>query len=236
MLMDIIEPPILIRMMENILTVMTANEDYLTRLDSEIGDADHGINMVRGFQLVHSRLKVLDNPDVEAILNTVGTSLMEGSGGSSGALYGIFFISGAQQLHGKRGIDKRNLALFFSAGYVAMVEMSGGTKPGEKTMIDALDPAVKSLNESAIDECLSLTIVLQRAVEAAKTGLENTIGLVATKGRAAYLGEMSRGHQDIGATTMYLIIRTMLDTLEGKVGVKVTRHGSNGAILEETFI
>ena len=105
---DIIEPPVLIRMMENILTVMTANEDYLTRLDSEIGDADHGINMVRGFQLVHSRLKVLDNPDVEAILNTVGTSLMEGSGGSSGALYGIFFISGAQQLHGKRGIDKRN--------------------------------------------------------------------------------------------------------------------------------
>jgi dihydroxyacetone kinase-like protein len=233
---DIIKPPTLIQMMDNILTVMTANEDYLTRLDAEIGDADHGINMVRGFQLVHQRLKGLDNPDVEAVLSTVGTSLMEGAGGSSGALYGTFFNQGAQLLHGKRKINKRDLALFFSAGYAAMVEMSGGTKPGEKTMIDALDPAVKSLNESARDDGLSLTIVLQRTVVAAKTGLESTIGLVATKGRSAYLGEMSRGHQDIGATTMYLIIRTMLDTLEGKVGVRVTRHGSNGAILEETYI
>ncbi|MCX6649827.1 MAG: dihydroxyacetone kinase subunit DhaL [Candidatus Bathyarchaeota archaeon] len=233
---NVIEPPILIRMMENILTVMTINEDYLTRLDSEIGDADHGINMVRGFQLVHQRLVGLDDPDVEAVLSTVGMSLMEGAGGSSGALYGMFFSQGAQQLHGKREIDRRDLALFFSTGYAAMVEISGGTKPGEKTMIDALDPAVKSLNESAGDDGLSMTIALQRAVEAAKTGLESTIGLVATKGRAAYLGKMSRGHQDIGATTMYLIIRTMLDTLEGKVGVKVTRHDSSGAILEETYI
>ena len=233
---DVIEPQILIRMMENILTVMTVNEDYLTRLDSEIGDADHGINMVRGFQLVHQRLRCLDNPDVETVLSTVGMSLMEGVGGSSGALYGMFFSQGALQLQGKRRIDRRDLALFFSAGYAAMVDMSGGTKPGEKTMIDALDPAVKSLNESARDDGLSLTTAFQRAVVAAKTGLESTIDLVATKGRAAYLGEMSRGHQDIGATTMYLIIRTMRDTFEGKVGVKVTRHASSGVILEETYI
>ena len=236
MLTDIIEPPTLIRMMENILTVMTVNEDYLTRLDSEIGDADHGINMVRGFQLVHQRLQSLEKPDVEVILSTVGTALMEGVGGSSGALYGIFFISGAQQLFGKREIGKRDLALFFSVGYAALVEMSGGTKPGEKTMIDALDPAVKSLNESRGDESLSMATVLERAVNATKIGLESTIGLVATKGRAAYLGEMSRDHQDIGATTMYLIIRTILDTLEGRVGVKVTKYGFNGAILEETYI
>jgi dihydroxyacetone kinase-like protein len=219
-------------MMDNILEVMMANEGYLTRLDAEIGDADHGINMVRGFTLVHERLSSLVDPDVEAILTTVGMALMEGAGGSSGALYGTFFAQGGQPLHGEKGIDKRNLALLFSSGYTAMQEMSGWTKPGEKTMIDALDPAVKSLNESAGDDRVTLGEALDRAVEARK-GMESTTGLMATKGRAAYLGVRSVGHQDIGATTTYLMLRTMLETFNGRTGVRVTSYGPDGTILEE---
>jgi dihydroxyacetone kinase-like protein len=114
-----------------------------------------------------------------------------------------------------------------------MQEMSGGTKPGEKTMIDALDPAVRSLNESAVDDRVTLGEALDMAVGAARRGMQSTIGLVATKGRAAYLGERSIDHQDIGATTTYLILRTMDDTFNGRSGVRVTRYGTNGMILEE---
>jgi dihydroxyacetone kinase-like protein len=233
---DQIDSVTLIRMMNNIFQVMMANEGYLTRLDADIGDADHGINMVRGFTLVHERLLILNDPDVEEILSTVGMALMEGAGGSSGALYGTFFVQAAQPLHKKKVIDKIDLSLIFSAGYTAMIEMSGGTKPGEKTMIDALDPAVKSLKESAYNEEVTLLGALKSAVAAARSGMESTIGLMAARGRAAYLGERSIGHQDIGATTMYLIIRTMLDTIEGRIGVRVAKYGSDGAILEETNI
>jgi dihydroxyacetone kinase-like protein len=230
---DQIDSTMLIRMMENILEVMMANEGYLTRLDAEIGDADHGINMVRGFRLVHERLSSLVDPDVGAIFSTVGMALMEGASGSSGVLYGTFFAQGGGPLHGKKGIDKRNLALLFSSGYAAMQEMSGGTKPGEKTMIDAFDPAVRSLNESASDDRVTLGGALDKAVSAARKGMESTIGLVATKGRAAYLGKRGVGHQDIGATTTYLILKTMLETFKGSTGVKVTKYGSDGMILEE---
>jgi dihydroxyacetone kinase-like protein len=233
-LIESIDSSTLIRMMDNILTVIEANEGYLTSLDAEIGDADHGINMVRGFRLVHERLSALSDPSVEEVLNIVGTAVMEGTAGSAGALYGMFFIGGGTSLHGQKVINKMALASVFSSGYAAMIEMSGGTKPGEKTMIDALDPAVKSLNESAGDASVTLTGALGRAVAAAKRGLESTINLVATKGRAAYLGERSRGHQDIGATTMYLIIRTMCDTLEGRIGVRVVKYALSGAIVEET--
>jgi phosphoenolpyruvate---glycerone phosphotransferase subunit DhaL len=232
-LIDCIDSSTLIRMMDNVLLVMEANEGYLTDLDAEIGDADHGVNMVRGFRLVHDRLHALSDPGVEEVLNTVGMAVIEGVAGSSGVLYGMFFTQGGASLQGRKVIDKSALASFFSSGYSAIVDVSGGTRPGEKTMIDALDPAVKSLNESAGDVSATLTVALERAVEAARGGLERTIDLVATKGRAAYLGERSRGHQDIGATTMYLIIRTMCDTLEGGVGVKIVKHAMNGAILEE---
>ncbi len=233
-MVDAIDSSTLIRMMNNILKVIEANEDYLTSLDAEIGDADHGINMVRGFRLVHERVSALNDPSVEEVLNTVGMAVMEGAAGSAGALYGMFFTGGGASLQGRKNIDKVALASVFTSGYAAMLEMSGGTKPGEKTIIDALDPAVKSLNESVGDSSVNLIGALGRAVAAAKSGLESTIDLVATKGRAAYLGERSRGHQDIGATTMYLIIRTMCDTLEGRIGVKVVKYAQSGAIIAET--
>jgi len=233
-LIDAIDSKTLIRVMDNILAVIEANEGYLTNLDAEIGDADHGINMVRGFQLVHERLSALGDPSVSEIMSTAGMAIMEGAAGSAGALYGTFFMQGGAALEGKSIIDKEALASLFSVGYAAMVEMSGGTKPGEKTMIDALDPAVKSLNESANNPSITLSYALDGAVAAAKTGLASTIDLIATKGRAAYLGERSRGHQDIGATTMYLIMRTIRDTLRGETGVRITKHAPSGAILEET--
>jgi dihydroxyacetone kinase-like protein len=232
-LTETIDSKTLIRVMDNILAVMKANEGYLTSLDAEIGDADHGINMVRGFQLVHERLSALNDPSVSEVMSTAGMAIMEGAAGSAGVLYGTFFMQGGAVLEGESAIDKEALASLFSAGYAAMVEMSGGTKPGEKTMIDALDPAVEYLKESANNPSITLSHALDGAVAAAKTGLESTIDLIATKGRAAYLGERSKGHQDIGATTMYLIIRTIRDTLEGRIGVRVAKHAPNGAILIE---
>jgi len=226
----------LLKIMKNTLKVMEANEEYLTKLDAEIGDADHGINMVRGFKLVNERLSSLNNPDVGTILNTTGMALLETVGGAAGPLYGMLYIKGGESVQGKKEIDKKDLAMLLEAGLEGVQTIGGGTVPGEKTMVDALDPAVKVLKESAERGDESLVDVLEKAVKAAREGMQKTIPLIAKRGRASYLGERSIGHQDPGATSTYLILRTILDTLKGKIGVKVSKYGSDGAILEETYL
>ncbi len=233
---DVITVADLLKVMKNTLEVMKVNEMYLTHLDAEIGDTDHGINMIRGFNLANSRLSSLANPDVGAIMNTVGKALLEGAGGTAGALYGTLYLEASKQALGKMQIDKTDLAAMFEAGLMGVQRMGGGTVPGEKTMVDALAPAVNELKKMADHEDVSLGVVLARATEAAREGMNKTIQLVAKKGRARYFGQRSLGHQDIGATTTYLILRTLLDTLEGKIGIRITKYGSDGAILEEEYI
>lgn len=236
MLTDVITANLLLKIMKNTFEVMKANEKYLTRLDAEIGDADHGINMVRGFSLVNNRLSPLTNPDMGIILNTVGMALLETVGGAAGPLYGMLYIKGSQPVRGKTEINKKDLAALLEAGLIGVQTIGGGTVPGEKTMVDALDPAVKVLKESTNNDDITFMMALEKATEVAREGMKKTIPLIAKRGRASYLGERSIGHQDPGATSAYLILQTMLDALNGKVGLKVTKYGTDGAIIEEMYI
>jgi dihydroxyacetone kinase-like protein len=233
---DVITANLLLKIMKNTLEVMKANEKYLTRLDAEIGDADHGINMVRGFSLVNNRLSPLTNPDIGIILNTVGMALLETVGGAAGPLYGMLYIKGSQPVRGKTEINKKDLAALLEAGLIGVQTIGGGTIPGEKTMVDALDPAVKVLKESTNNDDITFMMALEKATEVAREGMKKTIPLIAKRGRASYLGERSMGHQDPGATSAYLILQTMLDALNDKVGLKVTKYGTDGAIIEEMYI
>lgn len=233
---ETINAEILLKIMRNTLRVLEANEEYLTKLDADIGDADHGINMVRGFKLVNERLQALNNPDISTILTTTGMALLETVGGAAGPLYGMCYMQAGESVRGKREIDKKDLAILLEECLKGIQMIGGGTVPGEKTMVDTLDPAVKTLKALAGSENVTLVEALEKAVEAARIGMQGTIPLLAKKGRASYLGERSIGHQDPGATSMYLILRTMLDTLKGRIGVKVEKYGPDGSILEETYI
>lgn len=226
---------VMLKIMKNTLEVMKQNEKFLTDLDAIIGDADHGVNMVRGFTLVNERLASLNNPDVGTIWNTAGMALMETVGGAAGPLYGFLYLQASNPVKGKREVGKEEIAAMIHAGMKGVQQIGGGTVPGEKTMVDALDPAVKVLKEVVNDENVTLIAALEKAVEAAKKGMKDTIPMLAKKGRASYLGERSIGHQDPGATSTYLILQTMVDTLNGKTGLKVKKYGSDGAILETAY-
>ncbi len=202
-----------------IFDVIKENEKYLTDLDAAIGDADHGINMTRGFKLATERLKELNpSSDVGTIFNTVGMALLETVGGAAGPLYGMWFMNMAQVVMGKSELDKKTIAEILEAGLKGVQDIGGGTQPGEKTMVDAIYPALEELKKAAEDESVSLLEALRRAAEAAEKGMKATIPMIAKRGRASYLGERSRGHQDPGATSSYLIIKTFYDYLKEKTG------------------
>jgi len=222
------------KIIQNTLKVMEANEKYLTKLDADIGDADHGINMVRGFKLANERIQQLSNPDVGALLNTTGMALLETVGGAAGPLYGMMYMRMASVVKGKAEIDKKDILAMLEAGLKAVQNIGGGAQPGEKTMVDTLHAAIQALKEVADREDVSLEEALEKAVEAARRGMESTIPMLAKWGRASYLGERSIGHQDPGATSTFLILHTMLATLRGYVGLKVTKYSDeDGSIIEE---
>ncbi len=187
------------------------NKDYLTRLDSAIGDADHGINMNRGMKAALERLEASPPDDIGAALKTVGMAMVSKVGGASGPLYGTFFLQLAGPLAGKESATLEEWAGAVRAA-VSGVTARGKAELGDKTMLDALVPAVEAL-EAAAGEDADLRDGLNRAADAAAQGMEATIPLVARKGRASYLGERSAGHQDPGATSSHLLMRTAADTL-----------------------
>jgi phosphoenolpyruvate---glycerone phosphotransferase subunit DhaL len=222
--------------MKNTLRVLDANKEYLNFLDSEIGDAEHGTSMVRGFRAINERLQAEEYDDIGAIFQKVGLVLMETVGGAAGPLFGSLYLKGGETASGKKSLTKSELAILFQAGLEGVRAMSGGTAVGDKTMIDALAPAVEALKESSKRPEESLAVALEGAVAAAKVGMVGTIGLTAKKGRASYLGARSVGHQDPGATSTYLIVRTMLDTIKGNDCLKVARYEQTGMILAESSL
>lgn len=188
-------------------------KDYLTDLDSAIGDADHGINMDRGFQAVLGKLPTFPVGDVGAFLKAVGMTLVSTVGGASGPLYGTFFLQIGGATAGKDGIDIGDFANGLDAG-VAGIQRLGKAEPGDKTMLDVLVPARDALR-GAVDRGDPLADALGSTVAAAEQGMLATIPLVARKGRASYLGERSAGHQDPGATSSYLLLKAAADTWSG---------------------
>ena len=187
------------------------NKDYLTELDAAIGDADHGINLDRGFKKVVPQLSQLETKDIGTILKTVSMTLISSVGGASGPLYGTFFQRASTAVTGKEELTPTELAKLLQAG-VAGVVQRGKASLGDKTMLDALSPAANKFNE-LVEGGKTTVEALKQAVEAAETGMKETIPLVAKKGRASYLGERSAGHQDPGATSSFLILRALLKSL-----------------------
>jgi dihydroxyacetone kinase-like protein len=186
------------------------NNAYLTDLDRAIGDADHGANMDRGFKAVMNKIPEISDKDIGTICKTVGMTLISTVGGAGGPLYGTFFLQAGMKTAGKMEL---NLADWTEALEAALsgVIMRGKAELGDKTMVDALTPAVAALKQS-ISENQPINKALELSAEAAKQGMEGTTPLVARKGRASYLGERSAGHQDPGATSSYLILKTAADT------------------------
>ncbi len=191
--------------------VVAENKEYLTELDSAIGDADHGINMNRGMRAVLGKMDAAESADIGALLKAVGMTLVSTVGGASGPLYGTLFLQMGTSAAGKSDLSGDDWADALAAG-VAGVQRRGKAELGDKTMIDALVPAVEAVR-SALADGSALDEALRRSAEAAREGMTATIPLVARKGRASYLGERSADHQDPGATSSWLLLRTAAETL-----------------------
>ncbi|WP_042789779.1 dihydroxyacetone kinase subunit DhaL, partial [Serratia marcescens] len=184
--------------------VFSRERDFLTQLDTEIGDADHGLNMNRGFNKVVEKLPSVADKDIGFILKNTGMTLLSSVGGASGPLFGTFFIRAAQAANAKQSLDLAELHQVMQEGVEGVV-MRGKAEPGDKTMCDVWWPVVDSLGQSA-QQNLSVAEALQRAADSAERAVESTITMQARKGRASYLGERSIGHQDPGATSVMLMM------------------------------
>ena len=194
--------------------VITENKAYLTELDSAIGDADHGINMDRGFQAVLGKLDGQATGDVGALFKAVGMTLVSTVGGAGGPLYGTLFLQLGVATAGKAAIEATDWAAALDAA-VAGVQARGKAELEDKTMVDALAPG-RDAFRAALEGGASFGDALRESAEAAARGRDATIPLVARKGRASYLGERSAGHQDPGATSSTLLLQTVADTWIGE--------------------
>jgi len=193
-----------------IATVIGENSKYLTELDAAIGDADHGANMDRGFKAVMNKLPEISDKDIGTIFKTIGMTLISTVGGAGGPLYGTFFLQVGMKTAGKMELSLTDWTEALEAALNGVV-MRGKAEVGDKTMVDALTPAVAVLKQSVPDS-QPINKALELSPEAAKKGMEGTIPLVARKGRASYLGERSAGHQDPGATSSFLILQAAANT------------------------
>ena len=189
---------------------IATDKDVLTELDAKIGDGDHGANMHRGFQAVLAKLPGVADKDIGSIFKTVGMTLVSTVGGAGGPLYGTFFMQLGTATGGKMEMTLADWSAALQAGVDGVV-MRGKANPGDKTMVDALLPAAAALKVAAANGT-ALPSALRMAEQAGREGMVATIPLVARKGRASYLGERSAGHQDPGATSSYLLLRTAAET------------------------
>jgi len=191
--------------------VLRQNKAYLTDLDSAIGDADHGINMDRGFQSVIQKMPEWQGADIGGILKSVGMALMSSVGGASGPLYGTFYMRAGMAVASRHELSDDDFLKMLAAG-VEGIRQRGRPELGDKTMYDALAPALDALGTS-LGNGENVITALDKTVRAAETGMQATIPMQARKGRASYLGERSIGHQDPGATSSYLILKALLDVI-----------------------
>ena len=200
----------IISWLEHSAGAMARNREYLTALDSPIGDADHGNNMDRGYKEILNKLD-RDETDIGVILKTAAMALISKVGGAAGPLYGTMFLQASKALSGKTELSAEDIETLLRQS-VDGVMMRGHAHVGEKTILDSLVPAMEAycdqrLSGGTLDKCLAI------ATSAAEQGMEDTIPMIATKGRASYLGERSKGHQDPGATSSYLIIKALQEAL-----------------------
>jgi dihydroxyacetone kinase-like protein len=191
---------------------MEEHRRHLTKLDSEIGDGDHGNNMHRGFQAALERLEGADPSSPADALKAVSMALVSKVGGAAGPLYGTAFLRASTALQDKDEVSPDDAAEAIEAA-LGGIKQRGKAEVGDKTIVDALQPAVEAAKEAAPDG--SVAEVIRAAAEAAKEGAESTVPLTARKGRASYLGARAEGHQDPGATSTYYLLDAAARALEG---------------------
>jgi dihydroxyacetone kinase-like protein len=194
---------------------ISENSSYLTQLDAAIGDADHGANMERGFKAVINKMPEISDKDIGTIFKTVGMTLISTVGGAGGPLYGTLFLQAGLKTAGKMELTLQDWTDALEAALNGVI-MRGKAQLGDKTMVDALTPAVDALKQSLLEN-QPINQALKQSADAAQKGMEATVPLVARKGRASYLGERSAGHQDPGATSSHLILKAAADTWKDNI-------------------
>ncbi|MGN8914106.1 dihydroxyacetone kinase subunit DhaL [Anaerofustis butyriciformans] len=199
----------LIELIKNIAKKIEEEKQFLTDLDSEIADGDHGINMARGFEAVEAKLDTVKDKDCGTILKTVGMTLVSTVGGAAGPLYGTAFMKSGMVLAGKEELNGEDFIKSMEAA-IEGVKQRGKSDKGEKTMLDSMIPAYDVFKEN-IDK--GTKEAMKEALDAAKEGIEYTKTIIATKGRAAYIGERSIGHQDPGATSFTYMLECLYNIL-----------------------
>lgn len=200
------------KILESIAKVIGENRKYLTELDAAIGDGDHGLNLDKGFTALVEKIKDENENNIGDILKKSGMALVSNVGGASGPLYGTAFMKAAVSSSGKSSIDINDFLKMLEDALDG-IKMRGKGELGDKTMIDAIEPAVDALRDS-IDQKLDDIESLRNVKDAALEGVNKTKDIVAKKGRTSYLGERSLGHQDPGATSSYFILNTIYEEVK----------------------
>ena len=195
--------------MQRFAAAMAEHRQELVALDTAIGDGDHGTNMDRGMRKALDKLESQEQADAGAVLKTVAMALISNVGGAAGPLYGTLMLQMGTALAGKDDIDLATYTAAWRNG-IQGVQARGKAELGDKTMLDALVPGVEALEKAS-----DLDSGLREAADAAESGMRDTIPLVARKGRASYLGERSKDHQDPGATSTFYLYQTAADALTG---------------------
>jgi phosphoenolpyruvate---glycerone phosphotransferase subunit DhaL len=191
---------------------MEENRRQLTKLDSEIGDGDHGNNMHRGFQAALERLDDTEPATPADVLKAVSMALISKVGGAAGPLYGTAFLRASTALGSGEEVSADDAAGALEAA-LGGIKQRGKAEVGDKTIVDALQPAVEAAKEAAGEG--SVAGVFRAAAGAAEEGAESTVPMTARRGRASYLGARAQGHQDPGATSTYLLLDAAAHALEG---------------------
>jgi phosphoenolpyruvate---glycerone phosphotransferase subunit DhaL len=202
-----------VKIVKEMAAAMEENRRLLTKLDSEIGDGDHGSNMHRGFQAALERLDGADSASPADALKAVSMALISKVGGAAGPLYGTAFLRASTALQNKDEVSAGDAADALEAA-LGGVRQRGKAEVGDKTIVDALEPAAEAAKEAASSVDSSVAEVFRAAAQAAEEGSESTIPLTARRGRASYLGPRAAGHEDPGARSTYLLLDAAARALE----------------------
>jgi len=199
----------------DLIDAIVANRDYLSEIDGAIGDGDHGVNMAKGFNICRKSLGS-PVPGLQESLATLSDTLMAGIGGSMGPLYGSFFGDMAEALDGVTELDAEAFGSMIRAGRDGVLDI-GGAKPGDKTLLDTLVPAVEAY-DAAFAAGQPFVACLETMTQAARKGRDSTVDMIARVGRASRLGERSRGVMDAGSASCCVILETMAKSIGARVG------------------
>ena len=195
----------------SLIDAINNNKAWLSEIDGAIGDGDHGVNMAKGFNMAKEKMDEAGDTLSEQ-LKSLGMTLVSNIGGAMGPIYGTFFMRMAKPIEGKTEIDENDFKAMLEAALEG-VKKRGGAEVGDKTLVDALEPATKAFAES-IEKGQSFREALENMVEAAKRGMESTKDLIAKKGRSSRLGERSKGTIDAGSASCYIILKALAESIK----------------------